>query len=184
VEVRGRTGSNNLIVGSDGGWTGYGDLIAGLSNQATNRYSAVFGQTNIARGSGELLGGLDNSAFGQDASATGGQSNDAGGSASSVSGGELNYSQGIGASVTGGCQNDAGLAPVINGSCPSSGLESVTGGEHSGAFGTASSDSGGYDNVAYGTSDSILGGKRELLGLNAGSSNDYFSQAGPTVFGP
>lgn len=144
----GRTGSNNLVVGSKGGWTGYGDLIAGLSDQASNTYSAVFGNTNIARGSGELLGGSHNSATGENASVTGGQSNGAAGADSSVTGGELNYARDAGSSVTGGCQNMAGSTAPLAGTCPSSGVESVSGGEDNTASGPLAAVSGGEHNVA------------------------------------
>lgn len=144
----GRTGSNNLVVGSKGGWTGYGNLIAGVGDQAANSYSAVFGDTNIARGSGELLGGAQNSAWGKGASITGGLSNQAAGADASVTGGELNYARDLASSVTGGCQNVTGSTAPPAGTCPSSGTESVTGGNDNTASGLSAAITGGQLNQA------------------------------------
>jgi hypothetical protein len=186
----GRTGSNNLIVGSKGGWTGYGDLVAGLSDQATNTYSAVFGNTNIARGSGELLAGSDNSATGKNASITGGQSNGAAGAESAVTGGRLNYARDPASSVTGGCQNMAGSTDPLAGTCPSSGVESVTGGQHNTASGPLATVAGGDHNTAGDPFATVPGGGDGSSGplvyqlVNTGSSPIILGpQSDPTYLG-
>jgi prefoldin subunit 5 len=90
-----RTGSHNLVTGTNGGWTSYGGLLAGNSNQVTARYASV-------------SGGANNTASGQVASVSGGILNRASGGSSSVSGGLNNNASGVWASVSGGESNNAG----------------------------------------------------------------------------
>jgi hypothetical protein len=41
-----RTGSNNLIVGADNGWAGYGSIVGGFGNDALGDYESVFGNAS------------------------------------------------------------------------------------------------------------------------------------------
>src|SRR4051812_13566231 len=67
-----QTGSHDLIVGSNNGWTGYGEVVGGTENQALGNYASAFGQTNKANGRGSLVAGANNSARSPQSSITGG----------------------------------------------------------------------------------------------------------------
>jgi hypothetical protein len=62
--------------------------------------------------------------------------------------------------ITGGCQNMTGSTsnPLAR-SCPSAGIESITGGEYNLASGLAASVTGGTYNTASGLSASVAGGE-------------------------
>ena len=47
---RARTGSNDLIVGSDNGWSSYGQLIGGVHNVASGAYASAVGDSNVSSG--------------------------------------------------------------------------------------------------------------------------------------
>jgi hypothetical protein len=81
------TGSSNLILGYNNGWSSYGDLVAGSANVATGPFAAVFGVSDTAHGVGSLAAGGSNRATGPESSVLGGKGNSAGGSWSSVLGG-------------------------------------------------------------------------------------------------
>jgi TolA-binding protein len=104
-----RTGSNNLIVGDQGGWSAYGGLVAGVGNQVTGNYaSASGGDYNIASGIDSVVsGGEDNIASGQVSSISGGAQNVTSGGFSSAAGGDQNAVSGHFASVDGGVTNTA-----------------------------------------------------------------------------
>jgi hypothetical protein len=72
-----RTGSHNLIVGSDNGYTSYGSIIGGYSNQATGRYATVVGNKNTASGFWSFAAGQQNKAKGRSSSVSGGEGNEA-----------------------------------------------------------------------------------------------------------
>ncbi|HEY3947006.1 MAG TPA: hypothetical protein VGL78_17420 [Solirubrobacteraceae bacterium] len=58
-----RTGSNDLIVGTGNGWTGFGEIAGGANNRASGPYATTFGLSNIASGmESAILGGHKNSA--------------------------------------------------------------------------------------------------------------------------
>jgi hypothetical protein len=42
----GRGGSNNLIVGADNGWKGFGSIVGGFGNDAIGDFESVFGNTS------------------------------------------------------------------------------------------------------------------------------------------
>lgn len=84
---RTQTGSNDLILGINNGWTGYGELVVGASNVASGPYAAVFGVSDTASGKGSLAAGQSNRATGPESSVTGGKGNGAGTSWSSILGG-------------------------------------------------------------------------------------------------
>jgi hypothetical protein len=112
-----RTGSHNLVVGSEHGYTSYGGFVAGFRNNITGAASSVSGGTvNTASGeNSSVSGGATNTASGQISSVSGGQSNTASGVRSSVSGGRVNAASGDFSSISGGYGNTAsganGYAP-------------------------------------------------------------------------
>jgi hypothetical protein len=89
-----RTGSHNLVVGDDNGYTSYGGLVAGYGNLITGIYASA-------------SGGFGNSATGDYSSVSGGTDNTAGGKWSTVIGGDNNLATGVEASITGGVLNSA-----------------------------------------------------------------------------
>jgi hypothetical protein len=135
VNKHSQAGSNDLILGTNNGWTGYGQLVDGSNNQATGDYAAAFGVSNVASGEGSLVAGHDNSASGGNAVAIGGSFNQATGSTSSVTGGQFNKASDPYASVDGGCDNVAGSATAESASCSATGAEAVLGGGRPGRIG-------------------------------------------------
>jgi len=174
-----RTGSHNIIVGSDLGYSSYGGLVVGFRNQITGTYSSVSGgwgneasgirssvsggNTNIANGfTSSVSGGGANKASGFESSVSGGDNNEASGPRSSVSGGEDNEARGTWSSVSGGEGNIAsGQYSSVSGGLnnTASGVQtSVSGGQNNEASGPRSSVSGGGGNQASGTFSSVSGG--------------------------
>ena len=104
-----RTGSHNLVVGSEHGYPSYGGLVAGFRNDITGPASSVSGGTaNTASGDfSSISGGATNTANGEISAVSGGQSNTASGIRSSVSGGRANTAGGDFSSVSGGYGNTA-----------------------------------------------------------------------------
>jgi hypothetical protein len=135
-----RTGSHNLITGSNGGWSSYGGLLAGDGNL-------------ISGPSASVSGGRSAEASGLDSSVSGGGGNSATGFASSASGGIANVASGFHDSVSGGSANSV-----------SGGAASATGGHGNSAVGSTSSVTGGLENTVNGTNDTILGGAHESIG--------------------
>jgi hypothetical protein len=90
-----RSGSHNVVVGSNHGWESFGGLVAGQGNLISGAYASV-------------SGGSDNTASGDWSSVSGGAQNTAGGTWSSVSAGSGNTAAGDYTSVSGGTNNTAG----------------------------------------------------------------------------
>ncbi len=114
----GRTGSHNLVVGSEHGFTSFGGLVAGEVNAVTGAYSSVSGgRNNDASGMlSSVSGGHNNDASGALSSVSGGDSSEASGVLSSVSGGYNNHASGSRSSVSGGRNNDAsGILSSVSG---------------------------------------------------------------------
>jgi hypothetical protein len=99
-----RTGSHNVIVGDDNGYTSYGGIVAGYGNLISGIYaSASGGFGNSATGDySSVSGGIDNTAGGKYATVIGGDNNTATGVEASVTGGVLNSAIGSGSSIVGG----------------------------------------------------------------------------------
>lgn len=173
-----KTGSHNLVVGSEHSYTQYGGLVAGWKNRVTGIFATVSGgRKNSARGyyssiSGggdntattswaAVSGGRENTADGMYASVSGGAENEVTGKAASISGGRSNHATGGNASVSGGYQNMAsGSYSGISGgkgSTASGGFASVGGGYGNHANAEYSTVSGGYFGVASGWYDWIAG---------------------------
>ena len=145
----GRTGSHNLVVGPEHGFTSFGGFVAGATNAVTGASSSVSGgRGNVASGLfTSVSGGNRNEASDAHASVSGGWENVASGNSASVSGGINNVASGEIASVSGGTFNEAGGEQA-----------SVSGGHHNVASAQFSSVSGGSNNVASGESASVSGG--------------------------
>ena len=144
-----KSGSHNLVVGSEHNYSSFGGLVVGSSNTISSEFASVSGgQGNTASGQkASVSGGVFNTAGGVLASVSGGLSNNASGWKASVSGGFNNTARGIDASVSGGFGNIA------------SGLEaSVSGGWGNTASGDFASVSGGQNNTASGNHSSVAGG--------------------------
>jgi hypothetical protein len=144
-----RTGSHNIVVGKDNGYSSYGGLVAGQLNQITGSFASVSGGSyNTASGkSSSVSGGDANTASGYYSSVSGGYGNEASNDFSSVSGGSYNEASGADSSVSGGQFNEASGAD-----------SSVSGGSSNEASNTYSSVSGGSGNVASGLRSSVSGG--------------------------
>lgn len=138
-----RTGSHNLVVGDEHGWSSTSGIVVGFTNTISGPGASVTGGVrNVATGaSSSVTGGTDNTALGGGAVVSGGSYNQANGFNSSVSGGTLNTTTGLYGSVSGGMQNTAGERASV---------------------------SGGWNNHASGTYSSILGGNsRTVSATNA-----------------
>ncbi len=181
-----RTGSHNLIVGSEQTFTSYGGLVAGQENSITGPWASVTGgRNNEASGYyASVTGGKNNQATNFYSSVTGGASNYATDYFATVSGGEGNLASGHYASISGGLNNQATNyhASVSGGSANhATGREasvsggrfnyattddaSVTGGRGNTASGAYSSVSGGLNNSTAGFSYSSIGGGNGLVSL-------------------
>jgi len=135
IAVKEHTGSHNLIVGSENGYSSYGGAVLGLDNLITGAYASV-------------TGGTVNVASGDYSSVSAGSNGFASGEVASISGGDDNVASGLWASISGGWENVA----VGDDS-------SVSGGHLNSALGLDSSVSGGRNNVANGSRASISGGR-------------------------
>jgi hypothetical protein len=83
-----KSGSHNLVVGTNHTYSSYGGIVVGYNNSITGQFSSVSGGwLNTAFGDlSSVSGGVGNTASGQHSSVSGGSSNTAEGSYSSVSG--------------------------------------------------------------------------------------------------
>jgi hypothetical protein len=152
-------GLGNLIVG-------YNELPPNLGQGRTGSHNVVIGSEHQYTSSGGLVAGRENNVTGVASSVTGGSRNTAASNFSSISGGSLNHTSGAHASVGGGTSNIAfgsfssisgGRANGANGN-----YSSVSGGFGNTIFGESSSASGGKGNVVTGENASISGGAMNL----------------------
>jgi hypothetical protein len=141
-----RTGSHNLVAGTNNGFSSIGGFVAGRSNRIAGVFASV-------------SGGSDNVAGGFAASVSGGRTNAASQQFASVSGGSGNTASGFVASVSGGSGNTA-----------SEPAASVSGGGSNTAGGFHSSVSGGRNNNASGDFSAILGGNGIMVSTTDGTS--------------
>jgi hypothetical protein len=86
-----RTGSHNVVVGSEQNFSSFGGLVVGGGNEISGIYATV-------------SGGSRNTASGGGSSVSGGGSNTASGVGASVSGGESNIARSPSAAVSGGAR--------------------------------------------------------------------------------
>jgi trimeric autotransporter adhesin len=164
-----RTGSHNVVVGSQNNFSSFGGLVVGLFNEISGEFASVSG------------GGSGNTASGNFSSVSGGGNNTASGDSSSVSGGALNTASGGASSVSGGFQNKAsgGASSVSGGqgnTASANDASSVSGGNGNTASGNFSSVSGGFLNMASGLDSSVSGGSantasRDVSSVSGGNGN-------------
>ncbi len=154
-----KSGSHNLVVGSQNNYSASGGIVAGKNNTVNERFASVLGGVRN-RSTGFLstvLGGQDNLAFGNSSTVSGGQDNESSGGHASIGGGRGNLANGEASTIAGG---ESGVASG-NGA-------TVSGGSGNTASGIYSSVSGGIDNVAAAIQSSILGGRSQELSGNLG----------------
>ncbi len=160
-----RTGSHNLVVGMDHGYSSWGGIVAGHQNQIIGEYSSVTsGFFNVASGTGSSVsGGSQNKSLANFSSISGGNLNEASGVGSSITGGQVNKAKGGLSTVNGGSSNEAiGLRSSVNGgggNKASGPWSSVSGGELNEAGGHVSSVSGGQNNTAVADYSAVGGGQ-------------------------
>lgn len=138
-----RSGSHNIVVGSENAYESFGGLVAGFRNIIKAKYASI-------------SGGTGNEASGPLSSISGGDTNRARGLSSSVTGGSHNAADGQNSSVTGGSSGQA-----------IGGASNVSGGFANVARGKTSSVSGGFANGAGGENSSVLGGRFQDATLEA-----------------
>jgi hypothetical protein len=104
-----RTGSHNVVVGSEHNFSRFGGLVVGESNEISGDFASVSGGvSNRATGrTASVSGGFGNTASGSASSVSGGSTNTASMGVTSVSGGESNRATGRAASVSGGTNRTA-----------------------------------------------------------------------------
>jgi hypothetical protein len=174
-----RTGSHNIVVGKDHGYTNYGGLVAGFQNQISGKWATITGGSlNVAPGDGSSIsGGYLNIASGIASSVLGGGGNEAMGQASTVSGGDQNQATVTYSSVSGGTQNTASgeRSSVSGGKLNTASGEdsSVSGGSSNEASGIDSSASGGQSNVADGDWSSVSGGLNHTISLDGQADHNH-----------
>ncbi|MCG8435149.1 MAG: hypothetical protein MJA83_14070 [Gammaproteobacteria bacterium] len=159
-----KSGSHNLIVGSQHNYTLFSGVAFGLQNTVSGEYAtATGGEQNVASGNqASISSGFANTASGLHASVSGGSNNSAESNSSSVSGGVFNRAIAGNSSVSGGRGNRAsGVESSVSGgfeNLAQGDLSSVSAGSLSEARGAVSSISGGVANLAIGDTSSISGG--------------------------
>ena len=113
-----KSGSHNLVVGSEHNFSSYGGLVVARRNEISAPWASVSGGGfSSARGNYcSVSGGYGNDASGQDTSISGGYYNTAYGAGASISGGSYNYASGPESSVSGGSGNYAtGFGASVSG---------------------------------------------------------------------
>jgi hypothetical protein len=124
-----QTGSHDLILGQNQGYTGYAGLLAGYGNTASGNYATVTGGTDHP------------------------------GEYATVTGGAGNHATGQASGITGGCDNLTGTGTNPSTSCAATGIQTILGGQQNQATGTLATISGGRDNIASGSGSSVSGGQ-------------------------
>jgi len=148
-----KTGSHNIVGGSQNSYSQTGGLLVG-NNNIINQHDVTVsgGQGNIASGLyASISGGVLNIATASHSSVSGGQSNAASGFYSNVSGGGFNIASGQNSSVSGGWRNNA-----------LSLYSSASGGRQNTASGIASSVSAGRMNFARASYSAVSGGESNI----------------------
>ncbi len=174
-----RTGSHNLVVGSQNNYSFWGSQVVGNRNSVAGVFSNVGGGThNVADGEGATVsGGIANYALGTSTTVSGGEFNDAVENGATVGGGLVNSASGY-ASVAGGGEYNvaSGEVSVVSGGGGVDGDGNSFGNEASGLGSTISG--GGGNNargqgsvVSGGDSNSALGGHSTVSGGNGLSAN-------------
>jgi len=190
-ELRGsgdnRTGSHNIVVGSNNNYTSYGGLVGGKLNNINNGYAAVVsGYSNTASGTySAVLGGRSNTANEGYTSVSGGYANVVSTEYSTVLGGIANQATGLYSSVAGGRNNIAsgdysfvgggGNSNAAYGNEAAGDYSAILGGEANTAEGYLSAVVGGNNNHAFSRDSSILGGRDNTAGDTGDSALGWYS---------
>ncbi len=155
-----RTGSHNIVAGSESSHSSYGCVIQGLANTVAAPYSAT-------------LGGRKNRCFAEQAVVCGGDHNRVTGSAAAVLGGQSNLASGRRGTVSGGVGNTASFdESTVSGGASnlaSGPFAAVSGGAYNTASGHSSAVSGGSFNQAMAQHSAVSGG----MSRTAPGSNDW-----------
>ncbi len=159
-----QTGSNDLIVGSNNGWSGFGQIVGGFDNTAVGNYAAAFGLTNVASGAESLVAGSVNVASGLHSSATGGSHNTVSAANAAIGGGLQNIAGSSQSFIGGGCDNLTGLGKVPKTACPSGGGQAMLGGQNNHAQGDWATAAGGHFDVSADAFASTFGGCKAMAG--------------------
>lgn len=159
-----QTGSNDLIVGSNNGWSGFGQIVGGFDNNAEGNYAAAFGLTNVASGAESLVAGSANVASGLHSSVAGGSHNTASAANAGIGGGLNNIAGSSQSFIGGGCDNLTGKGKVPKTACPSGGGQAMLGGQNNHALGDWATAAGGHFNVSADPFASVLGGCEGVAG--------------------
>jgi trimeric autotransporter adhesin len=158
---RDRTGSHNLVLGRNNGYSGFGGIVSGDENQIANQGSVIASFDSEATDGGVVVGGFTNSASIGASAVFGGQNNIARGVGSTVVGGASNTANGVAANVTGGTCNAAGNLPADPECTASCGFAvcgaTVSGGSGNSAVADHATVSGGLERSATGTDDWVAG---------------------------
>lgn len=149
-----RSGSHSLVVGDRHGWTSWGHILGGFSNDATGPWATVTGgATSTASGEfATVAGGRLHEADALHASVFGGTSGTASNNHAAVFGGAGNSATGTNAATMGGQDNTA-----------SGNGAATSGGQGNTASNSWASVSGGQTNSATANWASILGGQNQTL---------------------
>jgi hypothetical protein len=165
--VESRTGSHNLVTGTDNAYTRYAGLLAGKDNSSLAAYATLTGGRGgtVEAPYGSVSGGVNGLVIGESSSISGGDGNVALGERAWMAGGLSNQALGYRSVVVGGEANDA------------TGTRStVVGGQNNTAGGSYATTSGGVNNVASGSNSSVSGGEGNVASgptasVGGGSSN-------------
>ena len=158
-----RSGSHNVVVGSEHNFSRFGGLVAGRHNEISGTFAVVSGGYNNTASDAfaAVSGGRSNTADGNFAAVSGGENNTASGTAAAVSGGENNTASGTcGRRQWGTKQHVMAPSPLLVGekiTRPAApGLPSW--GEDNSANGNYAVVSGGGGNTASGRRAVVSGG--------------------------
>ncbi len=155
-----KSGSHNLIVGSQNNYASAGAIVAGKHSTSNALYASVLGGVRNHAGNflATVVGGQENVALGNSSTVAGGNFNTTRGQHATVSGGQRNLASGGAAAIAGGSQNVAsGIA------------SSITGGTENIAAGIFAVVVGGLRNNAQANTSTILGGQSRTLDDNTGT---------------
>lgn len=149
-----RTGSHNLVVGSQLSYRSFGGRVFGQQNVVEAPFAGVGGgQFNAARAPfSTVAGGDSNETFGWNAAICGGEHNVAVGFGASVAGGFGNLAFGDFSAVAGGQNNIA-----------ASSSSTIAGGSSNTVDGDVGSIAGGRSNTASGDYSAIGGGENRIV---------------------
>jgi len=168
VAVRQKTGSHNLVMGTQNSYSSAGGIVAGSGNFITAPFASNLGGTgNLAGGRFAVnVAGTGNHPSGLTAATLAGANNTASGSNSSVSGGSSNRASSVGTTVSGGSGNAAsGPQSNVTGGIDneSSGpFSHVSGGGNNNSSGATSTIAGGSTNESRAPTSSVSGGSRNI----------------------